>query len=358
MSVNELIQAKMYRLEELRKYQSHYGPNTPYPLVIEINQLENELRRLLQAGPTRPTPLPKKPAAQKPVSGKKKVPKKDKPPLWQFWRMSQATIDLIATIAFIGLVFLLGSIVVATYIHTRSDNVAAVAPIVPFDAPTPTRRPTFTPTADPNAPAGEGLAPVVASSSDSYLPTPVLEATALPTPVPTLTPSSTPAPTDAPTSTATLEPTPTSPPAPRPPTATPAPPTPPPAPSFPFVVVEQGNRMFQKTNYHVITVYVAVVSEGNIPIGGYKVIGDHVPSGLHVESGLSTWNWDAVNCLDCDYVKQGNLKFEPGPFTDGVWNIYLADENGTPLSETVSLAYSTDPAQWVWDFIIFRKKSG
>ncbi len=359
MSVNELIQAKMYRLEELRKYQSHYGPNTPYPLVVEINQLENELRRLLQAGPTRPTPVVKKPAAKKPVA-KKSTPnqKKAKPPTWQFWRMSQATIDMIATIAFIGLVFLLGSIVVATYIHTRSDNAAAVAPNIAFDAPTPTRRPTFTPTADPNAPASAAAAPLVASSGDSFLPTPVLEATALPTPVPTLTPSSTPEATDTPMPTATLEPTPTSPPLPQLPTATLAPPTPPPAPSFPFAVVEQGNRMFQKTNYHVVTIYVAVVSEGNIPIGGYKVIGDHVPSGQHVESGLSTWNWDVVNCLDCDYVKQGNLKLEPGPFSDGVWNIYLADENGTPLSETVSLAYSTDPEQWVWDFVIFRRKSG
>lgn len=358
MSVNELIQAKMYRLEELRKYQSHYGPNTPYPLVVEINQLENELRRLLQAGPTRPTPVVKKVTANKPAA-KKSDPnqKKAKPPSWQFWRMSQATIDMIATIAFIGLVFLLGSIVVATYIHTRSDNAAAVAPNIAFEPPTPTRRPTFTPTADANAPAS-AAAPLVASSGDSFLPTPVLEATALPTPVPTLTPSSTPEATDTPMPTATLEPTPTSPPLPQLPTATLAPPTPPPAPSFPFAVVEQGNRMFQKTNYHVVTIYVAVVSEGNIPIGGYKVIGDHVPSGQHVESGLSTWNWDVVNCLDCDYVKQGNLKLEPGPFSDGVWNIYLADENGTPLSETVSLAYSTDPEQWVWDFVIFRRKSG
>ena len=89
-------------------------------------------------------------------------------------------------------------------------------------------------------------------------------------------------------------------------------------------------------------------------------IGDvrHVPSGAHVESGISTWDWGVTNCLDCDYIKQGNLKFEPGTFTDGTWNIYLADEGGTPLSETVPLSYSVDPEQWVWDFIIFRKQSG
>ena len=124
------------------------------------------------------------------------------------------------------------------------------------------------------------------------------------------------------------------------------------------MVAEQGNREFQKTTYHAITIYVAAVSEGNIPIGGLKVVGDHVPSGQHAESGPSDWAWSVANCLDCDYIKQGNLKFEPGPFSDGVWNIYLADQSGAPLSPVVSLAYSTNPEQWVWDFIIFRKKSG
>ena len=36
MSIDELIEAKLYRLEELRKYQSYYGPNTPYPVIVEI----------------------------------------------------------------------------------------------------------------------------------------------------------------------------------------------------------------------------------------------------------------------------------------------------------------------------------
>jgi hypothetical protein len=121
-------------------------------------------------------------------------------------------------------------------------------------------------------------------------------------------------------------------------------------------VAEQGNREFQKTTNHVINIYAAIVSEGNVPIGGLKLVGDHVPSGTHVESGLSDWHWSVVNCLDCDYVKQGNIKFEPGSFSDGTWSVYLADESGTQLSKAVPLSYSTDPNQWVWDFIIFKKK--
>jgi hypothetical protein len=47
---------------------------------------------------------------------------------------------------------------------------------------------------------------------------------------------------------------------------------------------------------------------------------------------------------------------EPGSFSDGTWNVYLADEGGAQLSKVVPLSYSTDPNQWVWDFIIFKKK--
>ena len=113
--------------------------------------------------------------------------------------------------------------------------------------------------------------------------------------------------------------------------------------------------MFQNTSYHVITIYVAIVSEGNLPIGGLKIVGDHVPSGRHVVSPPSDWNWSATNCLDCDYIKFGNVKLEPGTFEDGTWNIYVADEAGNQLSAAVPLTYSSDPSQWVWDFIIFKK---
>jgi hypothetical protein len=349
-NVNEIIQAKLYRLEELRKYQAHYGPNTPYAIIVEINNLETEIHRALKAGQTRRT------------HAVKKAKKRQNVPLWQFWRMSQATTDLIATIAFIGLVFLLGSIVFATYMHTRPSQAAGAVAFNDGVNPQPTLRPTFTPTPNPDDPGSKETADapieaaaVIAPESAGLLPTPGSNPTDVPTLVPTLTATAVPPATETPPPTDT--PLPTVAPPPRP-TATSAPPTPTPAPSFPFSVAEQGNRVFQKTNYHAITVYVAVVSEGNIPVGGFKVIGDHVPTGQHVESGISTWNWDVANCKDCDYVKFGNIKFEPGPFMDGIWNIYLVDSAGSPVSPVVSLTYSADPTQWVWDFVLFRRISG
>jgi hypothetical protein len=203
-----------------------------------------------------------------------------------------------------------------------------------------TPRPTFTPTPD-------------------YTDTPTVTSTPTITPIPTETPTpiptNTPLPTDTPTPTNTPEPTRRPPPPPpAPPTNTPAP-VPTPTPDFPFTISEQGNREFQKTNHPAIVVYVAITDANNVPVGGLKVVGDH-SSGQHVESAQSDWRWSVVNCLDCSYAKQGNLKFEPGSFIDGTWNIYLADSNGTQLSKVVPLAYSADPAQWVWDFIIFKKK--
>ena len=102
----------------------------------------------------------------------------------------------------------------------------------------------------------------------------------------------------------------------------------------------------------------AVTTFDNVPVGDLKIIGDHTPSGQHVESAPSDWHWSVSNCLDCSYAKFGNTKFEPGPFTDGVWHIYLADSSGQKLSPVVPFTYSSDPEQWVWDFVIFRKLPG
>ncbi len=341
MSTEELIQIRMSRLQELRQYQAHYGPHTPYPVIIEINQLEAELGHLLrmygsQSSQVVPPPQPKL----------KPKPKPAPPTLGQ---MSEATIDSIAMVTFISFIFLLGAILFAAYMY-RQNNLETVSfnYVEPANGFVPTLRPTFTPTANSEE----------AVASDSLLPTPS-KATDIPTLVPTVTPRHLVTPTAPPPPTFTPKP----PPRPAQPAAQPRPvntstsavPAPTPAPSYPFAMSEQGNREFQKTSYHGITIYIAVVSEGNIPLGGYKIVGNQVPSGAHAESGISSWNWDVVNCMNCSYIKEGNLKFEPGTFSDGVWNIYLADPGGQQLSPIVPLPYSSKPDQWVWDFLVFRR---
>ena len=363
MSANH-IQQKIHRLETLRRYQAYYGPNTPYQMVAEINQLETEVRRILQAELTRPTQtlnpdvhLPRKPKSPAGTQQKSKKRKKT-----SFWHMSQATVDIVVIIAFLGLIFLLGSIVFAAYMKSQAGQQAAAYEPVLVEV-VPVLRPTFTPTVDPNNPVppdannpvvSDSVAVAAAAESSSLLPSANTPPTEVPTLVPSLTPTPYPTPTDTPVPTNT--PLPTVPP-PSPPTATPEPPTPTPAPYFPFSVAETGNRVFQRTEYHLITIYIAITTLDNAPIGGLKVIGDHVPSGRHLESTLSDWHWSTTNCLDCAYIKFGNLKFEPGPFEDGTWNIYVADAEGNKLSPTVPLSYASDPNQWYWDFVIFRKDS-
>ncbi|MCB0208437.1 MAG: hypothetical protein KDJ52_03890, partial [Anaerolineae bacterium] len=315
---------------------------------------------------------------KKPVAPKPKVKSKG------FLGLSRATIDVIVTIAFVGLIFFFGTVIFAAYTQFgRGDQESTLAQVGAILDIQPTLRPTFTPTADPNnpnpEPPAENSLPAgveVAAIENPNLPSPNKVPTEIPTLVPTLTPSDVPDPTDTPTVLPTDTPVPTQPPVPvavQPqtqtetqrqdqipvsiqvvPTDTPVVPTDTPAPAFRFTVKEQGNREFQRTNYHAITIYVAIVTSGNVPIGGLKVVGDH-SSGIHIESAPSDWHWSATNCLDCDYIKFANVKFEPGTFSDGVWNIYVADSAGTPLSPVLPLSYSADPEQWVWDFVLFSE---
>ncbi|RME74151.1 MAG: hypothetical protein D6784_10585 [Chloroflexi bacterium] len=57
------------------------------------------------------------------------------------------------------------------------------------------------------------------------------------------------------------------------------------------------------------------------------------------------------NALEGGCIKFVNLKVELGPYVDGVWDIYLVDSAGNQVSPVVQLPYSSDPSQWVWDFI-------
>ena len=194
-----------------------------------------------------------------------------------------------------------------------------------------TPRPTFTPT-PPWTP------------TPTHTPTPTMTSTPTDTPIPTETP--------IPTDTPTPEPTNTPRPRPQPPTDTPAPP---PTPEYPFAVIEISSPEFTHTTNPMIVVYVAITDQNNTPLGGYRVVGDSAqsPYQSHVESPPSCYNWCATSGRG-GYIKAANVKFEPGPFIDGTWNIYLVDGAGQQVSPVVPLTYSTDPNAWRWDFVAFR----
>ncbi len=108
--------------------------------------------------------------------------------------------------------------------------------------------------------------------------------------------------------------------------------------------------MWQKTTAPNLSNMIAITDGNGTPLGGFYVVGEH-SSGITYKSLESTWGYDNSSGFG-GYIKQGNLKFEPpGGFQDGTWNIYVVDGGGTQVSDRVPLSYSSDPEQWVWDFI-------
>ena len=77
--------------------------------------------------------------------------------------------------------------------------------------------------------------------------------------------------------------------------------------------------------------------------------------GQHLVSAESCWDWCKASPAG-GYAKVANTKFEPGGFFDGAWNIYLVDGSGNQVSPVVTFPYSSDPGQWVWDFVLFKQK--
>jgi hypothetical protein len=122
------------------------------------------------------------------------------------------------------------------------------------------------------------------------------------------------------------------------------------------VVAEVSNPEWTKTTNVSVVVFVAITDQNNTPLGGYKVVGDCANAPIqHVESPPSCYDWCTTTGVG-GYVKAANTKFEPGPFVDGTWNIYVVDGSGRQVSAVVPLNYSTDPNQWRWDFIAFKMK--
>ncbi|MDM8519143.1 hypothetical protein QUF64_03790 [Anaerolineales bacterium HSG6] len=203
-----------------------------------------------------------------------------------------------------------------TFTITPTPTDTATSTPTPTDTPTATPTPTETYTPEPTA-----------TPTETFTPEPTKEPTATETPVPP-----TRAPQQAPTHTPTL----------GPPTATPT-------PNWAFKMREHSDRTWQKTNYPAI-INIALISDGNgTPLGGYYVVGEH-SSGKTYKSPVSSWQYDVTNGLD-GYIKQGNVKFELGPFDDGVWHVYIVDGGGTQISDKLPLPYSSNPETWVWDFV-------
>ena len=234
------------------------------------------------------------------------------------------------------------------FVEPIRDAIAGVSEPVLTPTLTYTPRPTFTPT-----PNWTDTPTVTFTPSPTFTPVPTNTPTE--TPIPTETPTETPIPTETPTvpatETFTPEP-PTNTPRPIPPTATftPAPPTNTPRPTYPFKVAE-GPQGFP-TNNSWLTIFIGATDGNNTPIGGLRAIGDHSPSGRHIESLETCFDFCKLSGLE-GTVKFANTTLEPPAYETGVWNIYLIDGGGAQVSDVVSIAVDVNSPQWY--FVLLKR---
>lgn len=188
-------------------------------------------------------------------------------------------------------------------------------------------------------------------SMPTLTPTPASTATPTHTLTPasthTATPTTTPTTTDTPTT--TPSPTPAETPTQAPPAATPTPsPTDTPAPpSFPFTIQETASF---PTNHLDFDVYVAITSQDNKPLNGYRVAAFH-SNGLQITTEPSAGDW-TVNS-GARHYKAGNLKISVPQSESGAWTLHLLDEAGTLVAPTIEFPF--DNSAPTWYFIIYRR---
>ena len=99
--------------------------------------------------------------------------------------------------------------------------------------------------------------------------------------------------------------------------------------------------------------FIALTDGNNVPIGGLRVVGDHTPSGAHVESVESCYNDFCKTSGVSGFVKFANVPFEPPAYEAGTWNLYVIDGGGAKVSDVISVP--VDPANPQWYFISLRK---
>lgn len=223
--------------------------------------------------------------------------------------------------SFLALILLTGCTLASPF-----NQLVAMAEDTPTATVVKTLQPTFTSTPVP-------------TDTPTISPTPTL--TPIPTDTPTVTPTRTPRPTHTPTITPTGTP--------APPTNTP-PPTPTPIPTMPFRLAELYT---QPTEATILSIMTAVQTADNGWVPGFRLVGID-PEGIVTRSEPSA-DRAIGNTPPGGVVKSGNIKFEPQPraiYIAGVWNFYLENGEGQPVSETFTIDMNVENR--VWYFFRFQ----
>lgn len=131
-----------------------------------------------------------------------------------------------------------------------------------------------------------------------------------------------------------------------PPTATPVPATP--TPVFPFIAREVTGYAYDKPYLTVKGKIWDQKTQKALPGYRLKVFRNGADAGL---SEVSRAGFSDATCPDCGDNRMINVKYEYNPAGDAEWEVYVIDENGTRVSE--SLRFTTSSASPKWFYVDF-----
>lgn len=156
----------------------------------------------------------------------------------------------------------------------------------------------------------------------------------------TPTPSQTPGPTSTPTST----PTPTR----RGSGGSARPTSPPPTPTsrYPFRLI--GEPVAYETDNHFFVI-LAKVTSGNVLLPGYRIVGNHRPTGAgHQSEPSCNYLCKASGPKGAFTVQEGNLVFEAPFYDTGTWSLVLLDPQGRQASELFKVEIDAEEKMWFY----------
>jgi hypothetical protein len=247
--------------------------------------------------------------------------------------MTRAQILILAVLSMlVCIVFGIAAVVIRAQLASFSEPAIAAQP---SPEPNFTEGPTATQTIVPT----NTFTP---TPIDTLTPTPTATRVVLDTPTPT--PSGTPTITPIPTPTNTLVVGGSS--ASRRFSSGPRP-TPVPTSRYPLKLAD-GPVAYETKNY-ILVVYARITSGGAL-LPGYRMVGTHTPSGVHIESAPScNYLCKASGPKEEDtLIQEANLAFEAYFYDTGTWSMVILDPQGHQASEVFDIQIDINDRKWFY----------
>jgi hypothetical protein len=245
--------------------------------------------------------------------------------------MTRAQILLLSILSvLVCIVFAIAAVVIRAELASFSEPAIAEQP---SPSPNSTPRPTATWTIIP---------------TNTFTPTPIDTLTPTPTytrvvlDTPTRTPSATSAPTPSPTNTLVVSGGSAS----RRSSGAPRP-TSTPTSRYPLKIV--GEPLAYETKNYLFVIFARITS-GNTLLPGYRMVGTHSPTGVHIESAPScTYLCKASGPKEEDnLIQESNLAFEAYFYDTGTWSLVILDPQGQQASEVFEIKIDIKDRKWFY----------